>query len=279
MANSILDKYGIKELTDVTFYELDARGSPIRPVLYLDTTKIATIELSSEEIFAQGGRGNVRYIAWDSNKDITFSLEDALFSMKSLSILMGSPNIQQFISNFNVNSSIISRTEQFVASNNATITDIEHYGWQAFFIDASHHSYQKLNPIFYDDSGHIVTTFSAGQKYFCSFGLTGSGAIIEISARSFPGTYCLVGNALVKELHGNPNQERFCQIMIPRVKISSNNVMTFEGDGEPAVFNFEIKALRSANNIMLQMINTNMAEDRTRAVVGRAIVGISIVGR
>lgn len=33
---SILDRYGIKEVADVTFYELNDAGVPTRPVLYLD---------------------------------------------------------------------------------------------------------------------------------------------------------------------------------------------------------------------------------------------------
>lgn len=33
---SILDRYGIKEVADVTFYKLDSEGKPSYPVLYLD---------------------------------------------------------------------------------------------------------------------------------------------------------------------------------------------------------------------------------------------------
>ena len=44
---SILDKYGIKEVADVTFYELQ-NGQPTNPVLYLDTLKVSTIEQTAE---------------------------------------------------------------------------------------------------------------------------------------------------------------------------------------------------------------------------------------
>ena len=40
---SILDRYGIKEVADVTFYKLDDNGKPQEPVLYLDTLKVSTI--------------------------------------------------------------------------------------------------------------------------------------------------------------------------------------------------------------------------------------------
>ena len=44
----ILDKYAIKEVADVMFYELDSKGAPSAPVLYLDTLKTSTLSQSSE---------------------------------------------------------------------------------------------------------------------------------------------------------------------------------------------------------------------------------------
>ena len=44
MAN-ILEKYGIKEVADVMFYEIAANGKPGAPALYLDTLKVSTIEV------------------------------------------------------------------------------------------------------------------------------------------------------------------------------------------------------------------------------------------
>ena len=41
---SILQKYGIKEVADVTFYSIDDTGRPVSPVLFLDTLKVSTIE-------------------------------------------------------------------------------------------------------------------------------------------------------------------------------------------------------------------------------------------
>ena len=79
MAN-ILDRYGIKEVADVTFYELSNAGLPTHPVLYLDTLKVSTIEQTAEEAEARGGKGNAALIAWDYGKEINVTLEDALFS-------------------------------------------------------------------------------------------------------------------------------------------------------------------------------------------------------
>jgi hypothetical protein len=62
---SILDRYGIKEVADVTFYDLDNTGRPTNPVLYLDTLKVSTIEQTAENVAARGGKGNANLIMWD----------------------------------------------------------------------------------------------------------------------------------------------------------------------------------------------------------------------
>ena len=64
MAN-ILEKYGIKEVADVMFYEIAANGKPGAPALYLDTLKVSTIEQTAEEAEARGGKGNPALIIWD----------------------------------------------------------------------------------------------------------------------------------------------------------------------------------------------------------------------
>ena len=85
----ILDKYAIKEVADVMFYELDSKGAPSAPALYLDTLKTSTLSQSSETVDARGGKGNVKLLSWDTNKELTLELTDPVFSAKSLSIMFG----------------------------------------------------------------------------------------------------------------------------------------------------------------------------------------------
>ena len=88
MAN-ILDRYGIKEVADVTFYELDNNGNPGVPVLYLDTLKVSTIEQTAESSKLVVVKGNPALISWDYGKEISVTLEDALYSPKSLALMFG----------------------------------------------------------------------------------------------------------------------------------------------------------------------------------------------
>lgn len=94
MAAAFTKKFGIKEVADVGFYNIDAitvNGNTITatsaPVLKFDTLKVSTIEMTAENSEARGGKGNPALISWDYGREITVNLEDALLSMDTLSHL------------------------------------------------------------------------------------------------------------------------------------------------------------------------------------------------
>ena len=85
-------QYGIKEVADVTLYaiEFDENDEEIYiPILYLDTLKVSLIKEESEQTSAQGGIGNSKLITWDYGKEINITLEDALYTPASMSLLWG----------------------------------------------------------------------------------------------------------------------------------------------------------------------------------------------
>lgn len=88
-------KFGVREICDVV---LKARapmkvGNKVfyanEPVLYFDTLKTSSLEGASTTVYAQGGRGNARLVAWDGDRTLTFTMEDALISAESFMILAG----------------------------------------------------------------------------------------------------------------------------------------------------------------------------------------------
>lgn len=88
-------KFGVREIANVVFKAKTAQkiGSttflPGQPVLYIDTAKTSTIEGAATTVYAQGGRGNTRLIAWEGEKTLTFTVEDALLSPIGFNILSG----------------------------------------------------------------------------------------------------------------------------------------------------------------------------------------------
>ena len=88
-------KFGIRECANMVFRAKkkvkigDATFNPGQPVLYIDTATTSTLEQAASTVYAQGGRGNSRLIAWEGDKTVTFTVEDALLSPVGFSILSG----------------------------------------------------------------------------------------------------------------------------------------------------------------------------------------------
>lgn len=263
MAN-ILDRYGIKEVADVTFYKLGDDGNPTYPVLYLDTLKVSTIEQTAEEAEATGGKGNASLIIWDYGKEITVTLEDALFSAKSMAIMFGNGTVKQYEGD----DAFIMKTEQFTAeaAPAAVPTTTSGGGWNAKF-EHDGKLYTKENAKFYTADGTVInaanlsTEWVAGKKLFCSFDLKVTGSIIEISAASFPGTYYVTGDTYARsEVSG---KDEFFQFIIPKAKVQSENTITLEAEGDPSVFNMNLRVLRPTDGKMMKLVKYNLAGEGT----------------
>lgn len=268
MATNILDRYGIKEVADVTFYELSSSGQPTNPVLYLDTLKVSTIEQTAEEAEARGGKGNPPLIIWDYGKEITVTLEDALFSAKSMAIMFGNGKVKNYANN-------IMRTEQFTATKAGQVSTLvtiaqetsiatvtQDFGWSAKYEAPDGKIYNKLAPKFYSDSeidGAEVKSFELGKTYFCTYDLKVSGAVIEISANSFPGTYYVTGDTYARsEASG---KDEFFQFIIPKAKVQSENTITLEAEGDPSVFNMNLRVMRPADGQMMKLVKYSLEEE------------------
>lgn len=90
-----MQKYGVREICEVVLKAKTAQkiGNKIfyknEPVLYFDTLKSSSLEGQATAVYAQGGRGNPRLIAWEGERTVTFTMEDALISPRGLAILTG----------------------------------------------------------------------------------------------------------------------------------------------------------------------------------------------
>ena len=88
-------KFGVREICDVV---LKAKATTVignkkfyanEPVIYFDTLKTSSMEGAATTVYAQGGRGNSRLVAWEGERTVTFTMEDALISPEGFMILSG----------------------------------------------------------------------------------------------------------------------------------------------------------------------------------------------
>ena len=254
---SILDRYGIKEVADVTFYELNNNGMPTSPVLYLDTLKVSTIEQTAETAEARGGKGNPALIMWDYGKEINVTLEDALFSAKSMAIMFGNGKVKEIGGDGYIMKTEVFSCTKAVADVKAT-DGLKDCGWSASFESPDGNKYAKINPRFFDENDVAVEALEEGKKYFCTFDLKANGSVIEISANSFPGTYYVTGDTFARsEASG---KDEFFQFIIPKAKVQSENTITLEAEGDPSVFNMSLRVLRPADGKMMKLVKYELAD-------------------
>lgn len=244
----ILNRYGIKEVADVTFYEIvESNGVADRgaPVLFLDTLKVSTIEQTGEQAEARGGKGNPPLLIWDYGKEINVTLEDALFSAKSMAIMFGDGKVD----------STGTKIVKTWAGNYAeAISGTLEYGNKT--LDAS-----KLTFTYYDASGNEVKAEnleSTPASFATAEIATKELGIIEISANSFPGTYYITGDTYARsELTG---KDEFFQFIIPKAKVQSENTITLEAEGDPSVFNMSLRVMRPADGKMMKLVKYDVAD-------------------
>ena len=93
-------KFGVREICDVVLKAKAAQkvGNKVfyknEPVIYFDTLKTSSMEGAATTVYAQGGRGNSRLVAWEGERTITFTMEDAIISPAGFMILSGAGLIE-----------------------------------------------------------------------------------------------------------------------------------------------------------------------------------------
>ena len=280
------EQLGVIEVADVQVYALEddlrlgVTAGDI--VLFLDTLKVSSIEQTAEQTEARGGRGNPSLIIWDFGKEITLSLQDALFSQESLMVMTnGAKKISA-----SDKAVTITKTELVSAVGNLPVGQ---YKWldtatglrgavPAIYVETEdtaldsaktyytqagtdpNYTYTEVDPPVLANIGDYYelksgtgepTDFPVRVFYEESVTETGEAFEITINAANFPGTYKVVGDTVVRNRNGKDSPFQF---VIPRAKLGSAVTFTMEAEGDPSVFDMELRVLRDDNGDMVKFI-------------------------
>lgn len=242
-------KYGIREICDVvlrakakmnvgnkTFYKDE-------PVIYFDSLKTSSLEGAATTVYAQGGRGNSRLIAWEGEKTITFTMEDALISPMGLAILTGA----EIVNGASGEEIMVHATENVEYKNGAFTLGEE----PAEGVD--------IYAMVLDDYGNVVS-----EPYICTAEdgkltsknsnspLPTEGVLLvdyyvkranavqfDITPDSFGGNFYLEAATLFRDTNG---QDKAAEFIIPNCKVQSNFTFTMSSSGDPSTFTFTMDA-------------------------------------
>lgn len=274
-------RFGVREICDVVFKAKSKVriGSKIfeegQPVLYIDTAKTSTIEGAATTVYAQGGKGNTRLIAWEGEKTLTFTVEDALLSPIGFSVLSGAGLIKPTDANDEVhvhttstaimdangkidltdavgaNSEICKTAPIFVVKTDAdgSVTG-EVIPIKAFGENGSTTQKRAVNtetsvvtPAKHELVYGGTDTLTAQQSVFVDYYVTKKGSNVselQIDAANFAGYYYVEASTLFRRQSDGVDMP--AEITFPNVKIQSNFTFTMASTGDPSTFTFTMDA-------------------------------------
>ena len=228
MANQ---RYGLKEVANVIFFDV-ATG---KPVIFFDTLKVSTIENKSDSAEATGGQGNNRLMSWDFGRTASLTMQDALLSDTTISLLSG--NAVQ-----TANVQVVGRETLTVASMAVTLAEAP---------DANSVTVYKMSGSLLDTEITGFTqstkdiTFTTGVAdgdkvmVFYTYTMATGASQITFSGNAFPATYKVVGDTIVR---GEDGVNRKMQFIIPKAKLKSDFTLTMDASNV-ATFDFNLDVL------------------------------------
>ena len=258
-------KFGIREICDVVLRAKDdvkignQTFKADEPVIYFDSAKTSSVEGAATTVYATGGRGNSRLIAWEGEKTVTFTMEDALLSPLGFSILSGAGLINaSSAAPIYVHTTLKTRVA-VGASDQITInlktamgdslkSDQEIADKLAYaFIMENGEIKSRLTPAT-PASGSVV--FTVPEEYEQDDEVTvlvdfyvkaSTGAYeMDITPDKFGGFYYLEASTLFRRQ--DTGKDMAATFIIPKVKIQSNFTFSMASSGDPSTFTFTMDA-------------------------------------
>ena len=247
-------KFGLREVCNVVLKAKEDNAVILgktrfkgEPVLWFDSLKTSGLEGTAETVYARGGRGNTKLIAWDGDKEVTFTMEDALLSPESIAVLIGANEVKTEISRkhiievVNVNSSTGGHTLTYTPVKNTQIfycnpDDVsDSYGivkvstqtGKVEIVEAALKNKTKVLVDYYAIVGSEAGQYKAK-----------AATQIEISPQAFGNGFYLEGETLFREA----SRDYAAEFIIPSCRVQSTFNFTMASTGDPSTFTFTMDA-------------------------------------
>ena len=247
-------KFGVREICDVVFKakaQVKIGGiefKPGQPVLYIDSAKASTIEGAASTVYATGGRGNNRLIAWEGEKTLTFTVEDALLSPMGFAILSGA-GLLKGTSEETVHvhtTSMAYASSGKIDLSDALGTDQPDPDAKIYVIPVSGDGALNGAPVagtWGADKKSIEAEIADGACFVDYYVVKTSDKVseLQIDAENFAGYYYVEASTLFRRQDNGKDMP--AEITFPNVKIQSNFTFNMASTGDPSTFTFTMDAM------------------------------------
>lgn len=268
-------KFGVREIVDVVFKATtdgqrigDKTFKKYQPVFMIDTATTSSLEQSTTTVYAQGGKGYNRLIAWEGEKTMTFTVTDALMSPMGLAVLTGAGLITPTKNNQTHVHATVNAYVDASGKAKLTLDDLN----KEMGLDAV--SYDVCNTI--DMFATELDGSGAGINYFADVKVDGASGDYTVVTEANPVYFVVPGaknitvqldfyvvmNNAVTEVHIEPGsfggffyieaqtlfrredtgKDMAAELIIPKAKVQSGFTFTMAASGDPSTFDFTMDA-------------------------------------
>jgi len=278
-------KFGVREIVDVVFKAADnmtigdTAFKKYQPVFMIDTATTSSLEQATTTVYAQGGKGYNRLIAWEGEKTMTFTVTDALMSPMGLAVLTGAGLIKPNKSNQAHMHTTINVTTNTNGEGKVTLADLnEEFGLQAddyvicktIDVFATELDGSGAGIAYYDnvkvgggdsDDAEYVHVVEGSPAVFTVKSGAGDSAVpaanitvqldfytifnnsmteVHIEPGSFGGYFYIEAQTLFRR--EDTGKDMAAEIVIPKAKVQSAFTFTMAASGDPSTFDFVMDA-------------------------------------
>ena len=258
-------QFGIREVCDV-FVKAKTTGKvgnldvvAGQPVCHFDSLKTSTVEGASTTVYAQGGKGNPRLMAWEGERTLTFTMEDALISKTGIALLTGAGLITTkgadgtkvlkkhvTVTGTASSASAMKLDDADITliydDTTGTMADVSDYPIYISLLDVNGDATEFVKGETVDGKNFTGIFVNGGKYLVDGYTEVGTGeelSQIDIEPDKFGGNYYFEGSTLFKNKDGKDLPAEF---IIPNGKIQSNFTFTMASSGDPSTFTYTVDA-------------------------------------
>ncbi len=283
----MVTRFGSREICNVTFKASTANQKVGKetfekgqPVFIIDTATASSMEQATTTVYAQGGRGYNRLIAWEGEKTMTFSVTDALMSPMGLAMLTGAglgeasaDSLKHIHLTYDValdkegkgeitadelaeelGVSLDSKLAAFNVCNEDNFkpyaTKLDNNGAVTGWIKSGDITLESKGTPIYEGTLPVDKTNAlsisvngvseATIKLDFYVALDGKATQITIAPDDFGGTFYVEADTLYRNQDG---KDMAATLTFPKAKIQSNFTMSMSPTGDPSTFDFVMDAM------------------------------------
>ncbi len=245
-----VNTYGLREVCDLTFFDLTTN----KPFLYIDYATTSTNEHSAETVYATGGKGNPRRLAFDGNRQSTLTISTQIIDFRLISLLAGA-DVEKGTTN-------VFKREVLTAVNDAgsvkiTLSETPVNGTVTVFpLSSDAIAGEEEKNITVEGKVVTITTSTADTQYvaYYQFESDSNAEKISFKAKNFP-KYCrIVGDTLIKNETTGENEP--FQMVAHKAKPQANFTLTMASEGDPTTLEltFDLFADASADDEFISYV-------------------------